>query len=113
MNPSRTRFIIKPSLLSLKSEYLLSGWNDSIVSNLVTISCTFECAAGLAFLVCIAAWYGDTAHGIHARADMAEKDDFTRQFTEILRPGQGGDMEVRVWEAEQLLNNIALSYSNT
>lgn len=113
MNPYRTRFIIKPSLLSLKSEYLLSGWNESIVSNLVTISCTFECAAGLAFLVCIAAWYGDTAHGIHARADMAEKDDFTRQFADILRPGQGGDMEVRVWEAEQLLNNIALSYSNT
>ena len=113
MHPSRTRFIIKPSLLSLKSEHLLSGWTDSMFSNLVTISCTFECAAGLAFLVCIAAWYGDTPHGIHARADMAEKDDFTRQFSDILRPGQGGDMEIRVWEAEQLLNNIALSYSNT
>jgi 2-succinyl-6-hydroxy-2,4-cyclohexadiene-1-carboxylate synthase len=113
MHPSRTRFIIKPSLLSLRSDYLLSGWKeDSTFSNIVTISCTFECAAGLAFLVCIAAWYGDTAHGVHARADMAENDDFTRQFSDMLRPGQGGDMEIRVWEAEQLLNKIAVSYSN-
>ena len=118
--PSNARFVIKPSLLSLSSEYLRINSERSpdnlrreSVDDNVTISCTFECGGGLAFLACIAAWYGDTAHGIHARLDMAEVDIFTKEFMNLLQPSsQGGGMEIAVWRAEKLLNDLALSYSN-
>ena len=59
----------------------------------VTLSCTFETGVGLAFLVCVAAWFCEgegsggveglgrpSAHGIHANAAMAAADPWTRRF---------------------------------
>lgn len=103
---SDVRFIVKPSLLSLSTEYLQKA------PGTVTISCTFESGAGLAFLVCLAAWFGEVHHGIHAREDMASTDEWTAAFAAMVRPSPDGGRHIAVWQAERLLNDIAMRFAS-
>ena len=100
------KLVIKPALLSTSSDYLKRS--DSVV----TISCTFECGYTLAYLVCISAFFSDTPHGVHAKADMANVDDATRRFSQL--PEEGGDdagcLRIAADRAEWLLNELTNEY---
>jgi hypothetical protein len=85
--------VVKPALVGLAAAPLRLAADPSRLP--VTLSCTFETGVGLAFLVCVAAWFGEgsgsagggggggagsSAHGIHANAAMAAADPWTRRF---------------------------------
>ena len=101
--PGRWHAVVKPSLLSFDCRYLrLEGGQ-------VTISCTFESGLGLAFLVCLSSFF-EGSHGVHAKADMAEVDSSTREFTSLLHErdrAMGGGMAVVVSEAVKMLMTYA------
>lgn len=97
--------VVKPYLTSLTSPFY------STPSTEVTISCTFESGIGLAFLVCIAALYGSSVHGILLREDMKLNDDASTLFAQLIDSTAEHNNIILVSDAMELLNTIADKYS--
>ena len=93
--------VVKPSLVSLDCRFL------GLEGGKVTVSCTFESGIALSFLVCMSSLFEGT-HGVHAKADMAEGDVATGEFTRMSEEGSG---HILVSQAEDLINRYAAIHS--
>ena len=92
--------VVKPALLSLDCFFLTQKHGT------ITISCTFESGFTLAYLVCVASFFGGS-HGVHAKIDMAAASSSTAEFISIIQDDGRGGKSVQVSKALELIERFS------